>query len=231
VPETLEQEQRFAAPAPGAVVLSPVPPTTRRLARDDLRRQIAHLERELGELFASAFPRQGIDWGIGSVGGPRVLTIRDLERVRDALALRLRDARVELGRRADVEEANRGLLEDMITQPERHRWQLISNEDIGERGCRHWHSRPRWGILGMLFGWWRIRLSSGCPLAEGPRPPATAAKQAEPPRSADGEETPQAAASLRALSAARGALAPGAEAAQADRGGAPPGALGIVPSG
>ena len=27
----------------------------------------------------------------------------------------------------------------------------------------------------MLLGWWRVRLSSGCPLAEGPRPPATAA--------------------------------------------------------
>ena len=33
--------------------------------------------------------------------------------------LRLRDARAELGRRADVEEANRGLLERMIADPER----------------------------------------------------------------------------------------------------------------
>ena len=103
-----------------------------------------------------------------------MLGIGELERIRDALALRLRDAQAELARQADVEEANRGLLERMIAAPAKHRWLRISNEDIGERGCRHWHARPRWGILGMLAGWWRIRLSSGCPLAEGPRPPARA---------------------------------------------------------
>jgi hypothetical protein len=140
-------------------------------ARSDLRRQIARMESELGGLFADTFPRKGFDWGVGAVGGPRVLSLGELERIRDALALRLRDARVELGRRADVEEANRGLLESMIAAPERHRWLRISNEDVGEPGCLHWHSRPRWGILGMFFGWWRIRLSSGCPLAPGLRPP------------------------------------------------------------
>ena len=74
-----------------AIRITPLPgiaaPTedAKRRARDDLRRQIARLERELGELFASAFPRRGIDWGIGAVGGPRVLTIGELERIRDAL--------------------------------------------------------------------------------------------------------------------------------------------------
>jgi hypothetical protein len=171
VPETLERDP-LVPPADGALLGRPVPASAERAARDDLRRQIGRLERELGELFASAFPREGLEWGIGSVGGPRVLSVRDLERTRDSLALRLRDARAELARRADVEEANRGLLEEMITEPRRHKWLLVSNEDIGEPGCKHWHSRPRWGILGMLFGWWRIRLSSGCPLAEGLRPPA-----------------------------------------------------------
>ena len=145
--------------------------STEALARRDLRGQIARLEHEFGRLFASAFPRAGIEWGVAAAGGPRVLDTAELERVRDALALRLRDARVEIGRQADVEEANRGLLERMIAAPDDHRWLRISNEDIGEPGCRHCHSRPRWGILGMLLGWWRIRLSSGCPLAEGPRPP------------------------------------------------------------
>ena len=42
-------------------------------AGPSLRRQIARLERRLGELFASAFPRQGIEWRVGAVGGPRVL--------------------------------------------------------------------------------------------------------------------------------------------------------------
>lgn len=153
----------------------PPPPATvagdERLARIELRRQIASLERRLSALFGSAFPRGGLDWNVGGAGGPRVLGIADLERVRDALAVRLREAEVELGRRAEAEERSRALIERMIAAPDRHRWVIVSNEDIGERGCRHWHSRPRWGILGMLLGWWRVRISSGCPLAVGSRPP------------------------------------------------------------
>jgi hypothetical protein len=41
----------------------------------------------------------------------------------------------------------------------------VSHEDIGEPGCRHWHVRPRWSFIGMLMGWWRVVISSGCPLA------------------------------------------------------------------
>lgn len=156
--------------------------TTERLARDDLRRQIATLEHRLGQLFASAFPRQGIEWRVGAIGGPRVLGTGELERVRDALVVRLREAQTDLARRGDTEEANRGLIESMIVEPERHRWVKVSNADIGEAECRHWHSRPRWGILGMLLGWWRVKLSSGCPLAEGSSPfPSRFSEQAETP--------------------------------------------------
>ena len=176
MPELLEHTDATTSTPLPAFEPTAVPETSERLARADLRRQIARLEQRLGELFASAFPRRGIEWGVGAVGGPRMLSTGELERVRDALALRLRDAQAELGRRADVEEANRGLLESVIAEPERHHWVIVSNEDIGEPGCRHWHSRPRWGILGMFMGWWRVRLSSGCPLAMGLRPPATVAK-------------------------------------------------------
>jgi hypothetical protein len=144
---------------------------TERRARQDLRGQIAELERRLGELFASAFPRHEIEWTVGAVGGPRVLGVAELERVRDALAARLHTARAEVGRRGEIEQQNRGLVEAMVAAPERYRWVRVSNEDVGEPGCRHWHSRPRWGILGMLMGWWRVKLSSGCPLAKGLRPP------------------------------------------------------------
>jgi hypothetical protein len=181
LPEVLDQIDLTTA-LPGTDVTE----SGERRARGDLRRQIADLERRLGELFASAFPRRGFEWQVGAIGGPRVLSIGELERVRDALALRLRDAQRELGRRADVEEANRGLLERVLAEPERHRWVIVSNEDVGEPGCRHWHSRPRWGILGMLMGWWRVRLSSGCPLAEGPRPPAIVAK----PPASSGPQAP-----------------------------------------
>jgi len=150
--------------------LPPIVPTETedRLARRDLRLQIARLEHELGELVSSSFPVHALDCRVGALGGPRVLDTGELERVRDALVVRVREVRRELDRLADVEEANRGVLEQMIAAPERHRWLRVSNEDIGEGGCMHWHSRPRWGILGMLLGWWRVRLSSGCPLAVGP---------------------------------------------------------------
>ncbi len=149
-------------------------PAVQRRARDELRRQIALLERRLWELFASAFPRAGIDWGVPAVGGPRVLGVAELERVRDGLAARLREAEAELARRGEIEEANRVLLESMVAAPERYRWVRVAAEDIGERPCQHWHSRPRWGILGMLFGWWRVKHSSGCPLAAGLAAPAPA---------------------------------------------------------
>jgi len=153
------------------------PPTTggraraaedvKRRARNDLRCQIGELERELGELFATAFPRRGIDFAVPAAGGPRVLGVADLEAVRDALVARLHEARAELSAKVDVEERNRELIEEMVAEPERHRWVRVSNADIGEPGCRHWHSRPRWGLLGMILGWWRVKLSSGCPLATG----------------------------------------------------------------
>jgi hypothetical protein len=164
VPAVLEHERRDLGGGRPAV-LAPAPTVDERRVRDDLRAQIARLELRLSEVFASAFPREGIDWRVGAIGGPRVLGVEELERVRDALAYRLSEAQAELGRRADVEEANRGVLESMIAEPERYRWVRVSNEDIGERGCRHWHSRPRWGVLGMLLNWWRVKVSSGCPLA------------------------------------------------------------------
>jgi hypothetical protein len=53
----------------------------------------------------------------------------------------------------------------MLLEPERHKWIRVANEDIGEPGCKHWHVQPRWGVLGMFMNWWRVRISSGCPLA------------------------------------------------------------------
>ncbi len=60
----------------------------------------------------------------------------------------------------------------MIADPAEHRWVRVRGEDVGERSCKHWHSRPRWGLLGMILGWWRVKLSSGCPLASGACPAA-----------------------------------------------------------
>lgn len=154
--------------APVATPLAPLR-TDELAARVELRRQIARLERELGALFATTFPRSGVDWTIPATGGPRLLGLAELERTRDALAMRLADVRVEIARRADREQASRDLVERMIADPARHRWVRVRSEELGERGCRHWHSRPRWGIIGMLLGWWRVKLSSGCPQPTGSR--------------------------------------------------------------
>jgi hypothetical protein len=88
-----------------------------------------------------------------------------------ALLARIADVNGILRDRGYVEDRNRELLERVIAEPQRYHWVRISNEDIGEPGCRHWHSRPRFGLIGMLMGWWRVKLSSGCPLAEGARRP------------------------------------------------------------
>lgn len=153
---------------PPTNLLPPAAPVEeRRAARVELRRQIARLERQLGELFATTFPRRGIEWSVEAEGGPRILGLAELERTRDRLAERLADARAEVARRADQEQEQRELVERMIADPAEHRWVRVRSEDVGEPGCKHWHSSPRWGIIGMFLGWWRVKLSSGCPLATG----------------------------------------------------------------
>ena len=57
------------------------------------------------------------------------------------------------------------LIERMLLDPGAYRWVRVSNEDIGEPGCKNWHVVPRLGIVGMLAGWWHVKISSGCPLA------------------------------------------------------------------
>jgi len=146
----------------------PVLPRTRtdeRPARHSLLDQIARLEEELGQIFCSTWPRKGFEFDVGSRAGPRLLSLHELEELRDDLAARVQHARRALSDRTYVEEQNRRLIEEMMLEPERHKWVRVANEDIGEPGCKHWHVRPRWGIVGMFLNWWRVRISSGCPLA------------------------------------------------------------------
>jgi hypothetical protein len=136
-----------------------------RLARVDLRRQIGRLEHQLARLRAEAFPRLEVDASVtGPSSQPRALDLGELERVRDELAERVGDARVALSERAELETRNRDLLERMLDRPSEFKWLRISRADVGEPGCGGWHSQPRLGLLGMLMGWWRVKVSSGCPL-------------------------------------------------------------------
>ncbi|GAC1323777.1 MAG: hypothetical protein NVSMB25_20530 [Thermoleophilaceae bacterium] len=136
-------------------------------ARRQLRDQIARLETELGTLFCSAYPRQGFEWKLGSRGGPRMLSLAELERVRDELASRLQRNRSLLSDRTYTEELHRRRIEELLLAPEEHKWVRVTNADIGEPGCKSWHVVPRFGPIGILASWWHVKISSGCPLAGG----------------------------------------------------------------
>jgi hypothetical protein len=136
-------------------------------ARRSLRAQIARLERELAGAFVTAFEIGAPTPDHDDLGEPRLLDLGELERVRDRLAARLSGARQAIARRADVHEANRVQLERMLLEPGRYRFTRIYRSDLGEPGCGAWEVRPRLGLIGMLMGWWQVKLSSGCPLPEG----------------------------------------------------------------
>lgn len=147
-------------------------PADEREARRTLRRQIARLEADLGEAVLAAWPaRVEAVSSPPALGGPRLLSLGELERTRDTLAQRLSTARGDLERIAASQEQARLLLERMLLEPARHKWVRVSREDLGLPGCGHWHVRPRLGLLGMLMGWWQVKVSSGCPLAMGPGAP------------------------------------------------------------
>jgi hypothetical protein len=140
-------------------------------ARRSMRTQIAKLEGELAEAFVTAYPLGGFDLPTTPTPrDPRLLSLGELERVRDDLAERLHTARVTIRERADVQAANRLYLEEMLLEPAKHRFARVSCRDLGEPGCGVWQVRPRLGLIGMMMGWWQVKLSSGCPLPGGREP-------------------------------------------------------------
>jgi hypothetical protein len=145
-----------------------IPDVDERAARATLREQIDRLERELVSACLDACPRLSAPPPASRFHGPRMLSLGDLERVRDELADRLArvrgDADAQLLRQAE----SRALLERMFADPPAHKWLRISNAQLGEPGCKHFHVRPRLGPIGLLAGWWHVKVSSGCPLAWGP---------------------------------------------------------------
>jgi hypothetical protein len=136
-----------------------------RQARRQLRQQIARLEAELAGLFGEAFGHTEVPHRVGAIGAaPRLLDLGELEALRDELADRAAEARGALVERRRVEDENRELVERMLAAPQDFKWVRVSRGDLGLPGCGHWHSRPRLGPIGLLLGWWRVKISSGCPL-------------------------------------------------------------------
>jgi len=134
-----------------------------RAARRTLRTQIARLEREHAAIVASAYPRLETGAPRATPAGPRLLTLGELEQVRDSLAARV----VALGTDAAAQEARQAValreLEDMLADPPAHKWKKLTNADLGRPGCTTYHVRPRLGLVGMLMDWWVVKISGGCP--------------------------------------------------------------------
>lgn len=139
-------------------------------ARRALRAQVARLERELSEVVVDGFPHIAPvhpDVGAGrdrSAGGGCLLDLGGLERARDELAGRLQLARRASAERAELETRARELLKRMKREPNSYKFVRLPVRDLGEHGCGVWEVRPRMGLIGMLAGWWQVKLSSGCPL-------------------------------------------------------------------
>jgi hypothetical protein len=181
---TIDRKNTAPFPWPGESAASPA---AEHSARDALRAQIARLEHELSGLVASGFPHispthgeaaptssarhapgtRGAHAGLGLLSGPRLLTLGELERARDQLAARVADTQRLARKRAEFEHSSLLLLEAMKLEPGRYKFVRLPVTDLGEGGCGAWEVRPRLGLIGMLAGWWHVKLSSGCPLARG----------------------------------------------------------------
>jgi hypothetical protein len=157
-----------SAPSPGAAAPRRTTPagsrssagaSGSRAARHDLREQIARLEGELAAAAAERFPRREpvrIGRTAPALRGPRPLCVGELERVRDDLVDRV--AHLRAGGAVP-------LLAAMRADPAAHHGAIVTSAELGDRGCRVWAVRARFGPLGRLAGWWRVVVSSGCPLA------------------------------------------------------------------
>jgi hypothetical protein len=123
-------------------------------ARRELRRQIARLEARVLPDPAPAEP--------GAV--PHLAGLEELERTRDRMLDRLRIAGREAERLGEREAVARRRIDAMARDPERHKWEWVSAGESGDPGCKTYSVSPQWGPVGAAMGWWRIKVSGGCPL-------------------------------------------------------------------
>ena len=132
-----------------------------RAVRRELRRQIQRLEgeltyysRELGEVERPPRP----SWVQGHVAG-----VEELERTRDELMNQLRDAQKAAERQAREHLRAHDHRAAMLADPAAHKFEVITAEQAGEPGCTTWQVAPRYGPLGVVMKWWRVKVSGGCP--------------------------------------------------------------------
>ena len=132
--------------------------------RRELRAQIARIETAIASYAwqdrrSPAPPRVETAVPVG-----RVASVAELQSTRDDLIERLTRLRGEAERRGSSERRGRDRVEGMLDDPASHAWEVVTNADLGEPGCSDWRVVPRYGPLGAILGWWRVKVSSGCPL-------------------------------------------------------------------
>jgi DNA-binding transcriptional regulator YhcF (GntR family) len=130
-------------------------------ARRELRRQIARLEAELASYPAARSDAEAVHPLLRAKG--HVASFAELEATRNELMERLKAARLAEEKRGRREERARLRREGMVQSPERHRFERLAMEECGDPGCGEFRVVPRFGPVGALAGWWRVKVSSGCP--------------------------------------------------------------------
>lgn len=127
--------------------------------RRALRAQIAHLERELAGYAweerrepAPKGPETALPTGV-------VAGAEELERTRDGLLERLAALRAGAESRGLSEQVARTRRAKMEADPAAHPWEVVTAVDAGEPGRSEWQVVPRFGPLGAIMGWWRVRVT------------------------------------------------------------------------
>jgi hypothetical protein len=144
--------------------------TDERAARASLRAQIARLEQQHSAIVAERFPHiASVAMPAGAERGPALLDLGELERSRDSLAAAVQELRARALERLEHERRAREQLQRMKLEPGRYKFARLAVRDLGQGSCGVWEVRPRLGLIGMLAGWWELKLSSGCPLPRGSR--------------------------------------------------------------
>ena len=135
-----------------------------RAARATLRDQIARLERELANVIAAAYPRLDPGPPVSSLAGPRLLSLGELERVRDALAGRLGELQSAPPRRPRARRTLPASSSGCSPTRPPTSGGGCRNADLGLPGCTTYHVRPRAGVLGSSPGGGSVQdLRGGCP--------------------------------------------------------------------
>jgi hypothetical protein len=133
-----------------------------RRARTQMRAQISRLERELSRSELDC-ARAALGREADRRGGPRIAGLEELERQRDALIDTLARARFISEHVQMRHAAMRRELQAMLADPAKFKFARISNSQMGLPSCKTYEVRPVLGPVGMLAGWWRVKISSGCP--------------------------------------------------------------------